>query len=78
MSEFKIGDKVRITKPFQGMALVGAMAKVVAVEDGDWFGLDIEGWKGGHGCGVMGEGCASGYWVKAGHFEKRNTFKGNK
>lgn len=78
MTKFKVGDKVRVTKQFQGMALVGALAKVVSLEDGDCYGLDIDGWTGGHDCGVLGEGCRSGYWVKGGCFEKASTFKGNK
>lgn len=78
MSKFKIGDKVRITRPFQGMALVGALAKVVNVEEGDWYGLDIEGWTGGHNCDVLEEHCTSGWWVKEDYFEKASTFKGNK
>lgn len=78
MSKFKIGDRVRITKPFQGMGLVGAKAVVVALEKHSWHGLDIEGWAHGHNCNVLGEGCVSGYWVKEGYFEKASTFKGNK
>ena len=78
MNKFKVGDKVKTTKPFQAMDLVGAVAEVVAIEDGDWYGLDIKGWTNGHSCGVLGGNCVSGYWVKAGHFEKVNTFKGNK
>ena len=78
MSKFKIGDRVRITKPFQGMGLVGAKAVVVALEKHNWYGLDIEGWTHGHHCGVLGEGCRSGYWVKGECFEKASTFKGNK
>ena len=78
MSKFKIGDKVRITKPYQGMQRVGAKAVVVALEEHNWYGLDIEGWAHGHNCGVLGEGCISGYWVKEGCFEKASTFKGNK
>ena len=78
MSKFKIGDRVRITKPFQDMDLVGAKAVVVVIEDGGWYGLDIKGWTRGHGCDVLGEDCVSGYWVKAGYFEKVSTFKGNK
>ena len=78
MSKFKIGDRVRITKPFQGMRLVGAKAVLVALEDGVCYGLDIEGWTGGHNCNVLGEDCRSGYWVKEGCFEKASTFKGNK
>lgn len=78
MSKFKVGDKVRIIKPFQGMELVGAKAVVVALYELGWYGLDIEGWTGGHDCGVLGEGCRSGYWVKEGYFEKVSTFKGNK
>ena len=78
MSKFKVGDKVRIIKPFQGMGLVGAKAVVVALEKHNWYGLDIEGWAHGHDCKVLGEGCRSGYWVKEGYFEKASTFKGNK
>ena len=78
MSKFKVGDKVRITKPFQDMDLVGAKAVVVALDVSDWHGLDIEGWTQGHDCGVLGEGCGSGYWVRGGYFEKVSTFKGNK
>ena len=78
MSKFKIGDRVRITKPFQQMQLVGAKAVVVALDKLDWYGLDIEGWVHGHGCGVLGEGCISGYWVREECFEKASTFKGNK
>lgn len=78
MSEFKVGDRVKITKPFQHMQLVGAKAVVVALDKFDWYGLDIEGWAYGHDCGVLGEGCRSGYWVSGGHFEKANAFKGNK
>ena len=78
MSKFKVGDKVRITKPFQGMDLVGAKAVVVALDVPYWHGLDIEGWTHGHNCVVLGEGCRSGYWVKEGCFEKASTFKGNK
>ena len=78
MSKFKVGDRVKTTKPFQDMDLVGAMAEVVAIEAGDWYGLDIKGWTRGHNCGGLGEGCVSGYWVKEGYFEKASTFKGNK
>ena len=78
MSKFKVGDKVRITKPFMEMQLVGAKAVVVVLARGGWYGLDIEGWTFGHHCGVLGEGCRSGYWVKEGYFEKASTFKGNK
>ena len=78
MDKFKVGDRVKITKPFQDMDLVGAVAEVVAIEDGGWYGLDIKGWTRGHGCGVLGVDCVSGYWVKAGYFEKVSTFKGNK
>ena len=78
MSKFKVGDKVRITKPFQGMELVGAKAVLVAFEKHNWCGLDIEGWTNGHDCGVLGEGCRSGHWVKEECFEKVRTFKGNK
>lgn len=78
MNKFKIGDKVKITKPFQAMDLVGAVAEVVAIEDGGWYGLDIKGWTHGHSCGVLGEDCVSGYWVEAYCFEKVSTFKGNK
>jgi hypothetical protein len=78
MSKFKIGDRVRVTKPFQAMQLVGAKAVVVVLEKGGWYGLDIEGWTHGHNCLVLGEGCISGYWVKEGYFEKVSTFKGNK
>lgn len=78
MSKFKIGDKVRITKPCQGMQRVGAKAVVVALKKYNWYGLDIDGWTHGHGCGVLGEGYRSGYWVKGECFEKASTFKGNK
>ena len=78
MNEFKVGDRVKITKPFQQMQLVGAKAVVVALDVLDCYGLDIEGWTHGHDCGVLGEGCRSGYWVKDGCFEKVSTFKGNK
>ena len=78
MSKFKVGDKVRIIKPFQGVELVGAKAVVVSLEKHNWYGLDIEGWAHGHDCCVLGEGCRSGYWVKEGCFEKASTFKGNK
>ena len=78
MSEFKVGDWVKITKPFQQMQLVGAKAVVVALEKGGWYGLDIEGWTRGHSCAVLGEGCVSGYWVRDWYFEKVSTFKGNK
>lgn len=78
MSKFKIGDRVKVTKPFQQMQLVGAKAVVVALDKLDWYGLDIEGWAYGHDCGVLGDGCRSGYWVKDGCFEKVSTFKGNK
>lgn len=78
MSKFKIGDRVRITKPFMEMQLVGAKAVVVALGGYNWYGLDIEGWTRGHNCVVLGEGCVSGYWVKEGYFEKDSTFKGNK
>ena len=78
MSKFKVGDKVRIIKPFQGMELVGAKAVVVALEKHNWYGLDIDGWTHGHNCVVLGEDCRSGYWVKEGCFEKVSTFKGNK
>ena len=78
MSEFRVGDKVKITKPFQEMGLVGALAKVVNVEEEDWYGLDIDGWTRGHNCDILDERCVSGYWVKAGYFEKASTFKGNK
>ena len=77
MSMFKVGDKVRITKEFQGMALVGALAEVVNFEDG-WYGLDIDGWAGGHDCDALYEGCKSGWWIKEGYFEKVSTFRGNK
>ena len=76
MSRFKIGDRVWITKPFQGMELVGAKAVVVDPEKGGWYGLDIEGWTSGHNCNVLGEDCRSGYWVKEWCFEKASTFKG--
>ena len=69
MSEFKVGDRVKITKPFQQMQLVGAKAVVVAIDIFDWHGLDIEGWVHGHDCGVLVEGCRSGYWVIVGCFE---------
>lgn len=78
MSEFKVGDRVKITKPFQQMQLVGAKAVVVALDKHNWYGLDIEGWIHGHDCGVLGVGCRSGYWVQDGYFEKVSTFKGNK
>ena len=78
MSEFKVGDRVKITKPFQQMQLVGAKAVVVALDKLGWHGLDIEGWAYGHDCGVLGVGCRSGYWVREGYFEKANAFKGNK
>lgn len=78
MSKFKVGDRVRITKPFQQMQLIGAKAVVKALDELDWYGLDIEGWTGGHCCGVLGEGSRSGYWVKEGYFERASTFKGNK
>ena len=78
MNEFKVGDRVKITKPFQQMQLVGAKAVVVALEKYNWYGLDIEGWIHGHDCGILVEGCRSGYWVKDGYFEKVSTFKGNK
>ena len=78
MSEFKIGDRVRIIKPFHEMQLVGAKAVVVALDKHNWYGLDIEGWAHGHDCNVLGEGCVSGYWVKEGYFEKANAFKGNR
>lgn len=78
MGKFKVGDKVRITRPFQGMALVGAMAKVVALESPGWYGLDIKGWTGGHSCGVLDITCVSGYWVNERCFEKVSAFKGNK
>ena len=78
MSKFKVGDRVRITKPFMEMQLVGAKAVVVTLEVSDWYGLDIEGWTRGHDCNVLGEGCRSGYWVRKGYFEKANAFKGNK
>lgn len=78
MDKFKVGDRVKITKPFRWMDLVGAVAKVVTIEGGGWYGLDINGWTNGHNCGVLGEGCVSGCWVKAGYFEKVSTFKGNK
>ena len=78
MSKVKIGDRVKITKPFQVMDLVGAMAKVVSVDELGWYGLDIDGWTYGHNCGVLDEHCVSGYWVIAGYFQKVSTFKGNK
>jgi len=78
MSKFKVGDMVKITIPFHQMQLVGAKAVVVALDKHNWYGLDIEGWTFGHHCGVLGEGCRSGYWVKEGYFEKASTFKGNK
>lgn len=78
MSKFKIGDRVRIIKPFQEMQLVGAKAVVVALDNYNWHGLDIEGWAYGHDCGVLVEGCRSGYWVREGYFEKVSTFNGNK
>ena len=78
MSKFRIGDKVRVTKPFQYMDLVGAKAVVVALDELGGYGLDIEGWTYGHSCGVLGEGCVSGYWVSEVCFEKVSTFKGNK
>jgi len=78
MSKFKVWDRVKITIHFQQMQLVGAKAVVVALDEQDWCGLDIEGWTQGHDCGVLGEGCVSGYWVKDGYFEKVSTFKGNK
>lgn len=78
MSEFKVGDKVRITRPFQGLRSVGALARVVVIEGDEWYGLDIEGWTGGHSCEALEVGCVSGYWVKEGYFEKVAPFKGNK
>lgn len=78
MSKFKVGDRVRITKPCQQMQLVGAKAVVVALGWLDWCGLNIEGWTLGHHYCVLGDGCRSGYWVKAECFEKESTFKGNK
>jgi len=78
MSEFKVGDRVKITKQFHRMQPVGAKAVVVALDDLGWHGLDIEGWTHGHSCDVLGEGCVSGYWVMEGCFEKVSTFKGNK
>ena len=78
MSKFKIGDRVRITKPFQEMQLVGAKAVVVALDKFGWHGLDIDGWTHGHDCGVLDEGCVSGYWAQGECFEKASTFKGNK
>ena len=78
MSKFKIGGRVKITKPFQEMQLIGARAVVVALDKLGWHGLDIEGWSGGHHCGVLGEGCRSGYWVREECFEKASTFRGNK
>lgn len=77
MGKFKVGDRVKITKPFQQMQLVGAKA-VVVVAELDWYGLDIEGWTHGHNCGVLDVHCVSGYWVAAGYFQKVSTFKGNK
>lgn len=77
MNKFKVGDRVKITKPFQQMQLVGAKA-VVVVDEFGWYGLDIEGWTHGHNCGVLGVDCVSGYWVTAGYFQKVSTFKGNK
>ena len=78
MSKFKVGDRVKITRPFQQMQLVGAKAVVVALDVLDCYGLDIEGWTHGHDCDVLGVGCRSGYWVKGECFEKASTFKGNK
>ena len=78
MSKSKVGDRVKITKPFQQMQLVGAKAVVVALEEHNLYGLDIEGWAHGHDCDVLGEGCRSGYWVSEGYFEKANAFKVNK
>ena len=77
MNKFKVGDRVKITKPFQQMQLVGAKA-VVVVDELGWYGLDIEGWTHGHNSGVLGVDCVSGYWVTAGYFQKVSTFKGNK
>ena len=78
MSKFKVGDRVKITRPFHQMQLVGAKAVVVVLDKYNWYGLDIEGWTGGHNCDVLGEDCRSGYWVKEVCFEKVSTFKGNK
>lgn len=76
--EFKVGDKVTITKEYQGMNLIGASAKIVNIEEGDWYGLDIAGWSGGHCCDVMDGDARSGWWVPPECFEKASTFKGNK
>lgn len=54
MNKFKVGYRVKITKPFQQMQLVGAKAVVVALEKHNWYGLDIEGWTHGHDCVVLG------------------------
>ena len=78
MSKFKVGDRVKITKSFQQMQLVGAKAVVVALDVFGWYGIDIEGWAYGHDCGVLGVGCRSGYWVRGECFEKASAFKGNK
>ena len=78
MSKVKVWDKVKTTKPFQEMDLVGAVAKVVAIEDGGWYGLDIQGWSHGHCCDVLPEDTRSGWWVPAEYFEKVNKFKGNR
>lgn len=77
MDKFRVGDRVKITKPFHQMQLVGAKA-VVVVDKSGWYGLDIEGWTHGHNCGVLDVHCVSGYWVTAGYFQKVSTFKGNK
>ena len=75
---FKIGDKVVITKEYQGMNMVGAKAKVVSTRGVGRYGLDIDGWRGGHCCDVLGGGTRSGWWVSPECFEKASVFKGNK
>lgn len=76
--KFKVGDKVKVTEQFHEKALVGALAKIVDIEDECWYALDIEGWTGGHDCGVLGGGARSGWWVTVGCFEKASSLKGNK
>lgn len=78
MGKVKVGDKVRITRPYHGLRSTGAMARVVVIGDNELYGLDIEGWTSGHSCNVLDVDCVSGYWVKEGYFEKVATFKGNK
>lgn len=77
MKDFKVGDVVIITQPYQGMELVGASAKIVCINNGD-YGLDIDGWDRGHDAGKLPNGSVSGWWVPQRCFKLGKVFKGNK